>query len=239
MVERKLKKGLTEAVLRSNCSIQTDMRKFIVTTALFGILTGISSYCASQSLDSHSRVFDCDDFIFYGFDYSSFQLAEVKRFGEKNLTKYVPAWIGFFTDRRTPEIVAKQFQKEFVSFEFQPTLDRIEKIDEDNFVSLFCHRLSEDSIHEIVKSYELNEQYGIGFLIIVECFEKSTNISTANFTFFDIKTRDILMSDRYSAKEADGYGLSNYWGQAIFETFNKYAAYVYRKNLKRYIKNNK
>ena len=78
-----------------------------------------------------------------------------------------------------------------------------------------------------------------GFLVIVECFEKSTNISTAHFTFFDIKTRDIIMSDRYSAKEADGYGLSNYWGQAIFETFNKYAAYVYRKNLKTYIKSRK
>lgn len=50
--------------------------------------------------------------------------------------------------------------------------------------------------------------------------------------FFDIATKKVLMSDYFSAREADGYGMINYWGTGLNATFGKYISDVYRKKLR-------
>ena len=81
-------------------------------------------------------------------------------------------------------------------------------------------------------NYQVKQQEGIGFVVIVECFEKVTKTSSAYFTFFDIATKKIIMSTYYETARAGGTGLTNFWGSGLNETFYYYLDEVYKKQLK-------
>ena len=102
----------------------------------------------------------------------------------------------------------------------------------DDLISITKNIISPDSIQKIVDDYQVKQKEGIGFLIIVECFEKLTKNSTAYFTFFDIATKKVIMSNYYGSAHASGSGLTKYWGSGLSETIFLYFDEVYKKQLK-------
>jgi len=204
------------------------------------ILLVIVSFCSLNSFGqktytSENDVFESKEIVFYGYDFSHFRLADVKRLYAET-KKYIPAWIGFLNEHATESTLQKTFRKEIVKFNFDYTTSLIKPLIEDSLVTVTKHSISPDSIQSIISSYQIKENEGIGFVVIVECFEKERKTSTAYFTFFDIASKKVIMSDYFGANDADGYGLTNYWGVGLNATFAKYVADIYRKKLKASLK---
>lgn len=179
-------------------------------------------------------VFKSQEIIFYGYDYSHFKLAEAKRLTDGNIKKYIPAWIDFLNGKINEKDLENSLKKEKVTFNFDYTMSLIKPIKEDDLVTITKHSISSDSIQSIISNYQLKEKDGIGFVVIPECFEKNKNRCTAYFTFFDIATKKIIMSDYFGSNDADGKGLTDFWGHGLHATFAKYLADVYKNKFKAY-----
>ncbi len=182
-------------------------------------------------------VYNSKELIFYGYDFSHFKLAEAKRLNDEKIKVAIPQWIDFVNQRKNEGTLQKMFKKEKVKFDFDYTLNIIKTINETELASIIKNTISADSIQTIINNYPIKEKEGIGFVIIVECFEKNKERSTAYFTFFDLATKKVLLSDYFGSNDADGYGLANHWGVGLNTLFTKYSADIYRKNLKKSNKN--
>jgi hypothetical protein len=174
---------------------------------------------------------DCKEIIFYGYDFSHFKLAEAKRM-EKDISKYIPAWIRILNKFHDEKYLAKKLQKDKVIFDFEYTGGLIKKLDKNSLVSISKHIIPSDSVQSIINSYQLTQQDGIGFVVIVECFDKAAEKSTAYFTFFDIASKKIIMSSYFGIGHAIGFGLSEHWGTSLENTFYYYLDEGYKKELK-------
>lgn len=73
-------------------------------------------------------------------------------------------------------------------------------------------RIPKDSLENIIKNYAITETERLGFVVILETFERNIKRVYGWFTFFDIATRKVVLADYFNSKEADGYGLTTYWG---------------------------
>lgn len=207
--------------------------KYTLINAALMVIFSISAL-AQKNYTTQKDVFEATEITFYGYDFSHFKLAETKRMLDENIKTLVPGVIGFLNEHTTENDLQKRFKKERVKFSFDHMQTVVKNIKNEDIVSMVKHNIHADSIQSIINSYNINEKEGIGFVVIVECFEKITKRSTAYFVFFDIASKKIIMSDYFGGKEADGYGLINYWGVGMNATFGKYIADVYRKRAKQF-----
>ena len=101
----------------------------------------------------------------------------------------------------------------------------------ETLVILKKNYIKADSLQQFIDRYNLTETDGIGLVMIVECFHKTTKRTSGYFVWFDISTKKIINSDYVDQKEADGYGMVNYWAISLGGVTSNYAA-DYRKKLK-------
>lgn len=209
------------------------MNKFF--TALIALVVVSTTAFGQKSYTSEKDVFEAKDVVFYGYDFSHFKLAEAKRiFENNNVKKLIPAWIEYVNSHNSNVSLQRNLKKDIVTLNFDYTLDLIKNINEDGLVVVVKHTIPLDSIQSIVSRYAVKEKEGVGFVVIVECFEKVKEKASAYFTFFDIATKKVLMSDYYVANDADGYGMVNHWGVGLRVTVAKYFARVYKKKWKEF-----
>ncbi|UII20138.1 hypothetical protein [Fulvivirga ligni] len=185
------------------------------------LVVGFTNCLKAQS------VFDNNSVTFYGIDFSHFKLADPKYLDQPYLVKeWMPQWVEKST--REKEYYESSFKKEF-HFDFEYTLGLIPGLDKDNLVVDSKHVLPRDSVQAIVQCYDLKQEEGLGFVIIAECFNKHTKHPSAYFVWFDIDTREILNANYMSSKEADGYGMVNYWAVGLKGLLNQYRSW-FKKN---------
>lgn len=187
------------------------------------------------------------EIIFYGYDFSHFTLADPKRLNSAlqkdpagvkehsvdGIKVYVSAWVGYLLDKMSDDYFAKKLRTPKVTFDFDHTLQVIKQLNDSNLVSLIKTIIPRDSLQVIVNNYQVKQKEGIGFTIIVECFDKDKEASSAYFTFFDIATKKVIMSDYFSTSHADGIGLTKHWGYGFHYTVNSYISNEFRSNLRK------
>lgn len=77
--------------------------------------------------------------------------------------------------------------------------------------------LDKKQLENIVKTYELEiASEGVAVVYVVESLNKTALEAMVNVVFFDISTRAILWTKRYSAPPR-GFGLRNYWAYAFYK----------------------
>ena len=128
---------------------------------------------------------------------------------------------------------ARKLKTSNIVFDFQYTGKVIQMLDEKDIASLTKNTISPDSIQSIIDNYQISQKEGIGFSVIVECFDRDKHTSSAYFTFFDIATKKIIMSDYFSTNNPSGNGLTKYWGKGFLDTVDVYISAEYRYSLKR------
>ena len=207
------------------------MKRFRLTTLIVISLIGISS--TKEEATSEKEVYDTREIVFYGYDYTHFRLADVKRLDE-DLKKHVFYWIGFCQDRITEKKLRSVLDKEKVTFNFDPTLAVNKKLNSDDLGAITKVTISKDSIQSYINEYELSEKEGVGFVVILECFDNAGKRTSGYFTFFDIATKQVLKSDYVSSREGIlSYNRVSDWGSAVVIAFEKYLD-VYADNKKAY-----
>jgi len=218
------------------------MRILLVLIASFSFFSvnGQAVYTSKKDISAAKEIF------FYGYDFSHFKLADAKRLfssQEKDpagvndhagsgIKVYVSAWVGYLLNKMSDDYFAKKLKTNKVTFDFDYTFKVIKQLDDSDLVSLVKTSIPSDSIQDIVSRYEVKQKEGIGFTIIVECFDKEKERSSAYFIFFDIATKKVLMSDYFGTNHADGIGLTRHWGYGFHYTVNSYITNEFKSNVR-------
>lgn len=74
--------------------------------------------------------------------------------------------------------------------------------------------LDKEKVPSMVKKYKTNDGDGVGVVFVVSAFNKTSEIAEFYVTFFNMKTREVLHSERISGKPT-GFGIRNYWAGAV------------------------
>jgi hypothetical protein len=56
----------------------------------------------------------------------------------------------------------------------------------------------------------------MGLMIVVESFDKLNSQGSMYFTFFDLASREIILSEKMTGKPG-GFGIRNFWAGAIYD----------------------
>lgn len=191
---------------------------------------------AQESYDK--RIFETQEMTFYGYDYSHFKLADAKKFAKSKEDKdnMVSIWTAWLNKYITQDLLQKRMFKTKVTMNGSVTEAINQKYTlADNLIEE-RYFLEKKNIPTWIKSYNLTETDGLGFVAIMECYDRNKDKASMYFVFFDIASREILANIPFETKEADGGGLEEYWGKAAEFNFKKYIADHYKKAYKDYEK---
>ena len=116
--------------------------------------------------------------------------------------------------------LGKFFRKRNVIFNLDPVLSRNLAVDVNKLTALnSSEALMKDSdVKKIIGEYDFKDKEGVGVLMIVESLNNIDKAGYYYIVFFDIKTKEILLSKKISGK-AKGAGFRNYWAGSFFEAF--------------------
>jgi hypothetical protein len=185
----------------------------------------------SQKIYSSEKdVFATKEIVFYGYDYSDFRFADAKRMDE-DVKNFIFNWIAYSQRGLSEKEMSSRtyLNKDKIVFNFDPTFELIKKLKSEDLVSITKHSISKDSIQSFIDKYSIKERDGIGFVVIVECFDKYHKTVSGYCTFFDIATKRILISDYFSSKNSDNYNRVNDWGVALGIALREYMWTYYRR----------
>lgn len=206
------------------------MQKLLLIAVIVVSFTGTAS--SQTNYRSAEDVYKSRSLVFYGYDFNRVKLLEPKRMSE-DMTTQVFEWIGHMKERITDERLKGWLSKEITS-NWLPLVDYTKAhLKGKEVVDVVRRPIPQDSLESIIRDYPLTEKQGLGFVVILEAFEKDSKRVYAWFTFFDIASRKVVMADYFNSKEADGYGLTNYWGIGMKGTTQIYFADVFRPRAKK------
>lgn len=153
---------------------------------------------------SENDVFSSKNIIFYGFDFTDFQLSDPKRMGQ-DLKKYVLSLTGFLIDRLPEKKLQAWLNKDIIIYNLNPTLQLNKKVNNEDIASPVKHTISKDSIQTFIDKYAASEKEGIGYVIIFECFDNASKRVSAYSVFFDVSTRKILVLDYITVHDHNSF----------------------------------
>jgi hypothetical protein len=171
-------------------------------------------------------IFKEGEIVWFGLDFS--QAKFIGQFegvqgsgplsGEDIKQDLMPAWNGVIVNEPLRYNIPLTFRKTSVFNDIEVVANRNKAIDESTMLSI-NQVTREIDVNAIVASYAKCEKAeGLGLVFIVDYFSKSTIEAAVIVTYFDIKTKKVLFSDRMTAKPR-GFGLRNYWAGAIYNVF--------------------
>ena len=174
------------------------------------------TFGSAQTMDD---VYNAESITWYGLDYKNAYFITIMDFPDPYALKSkFSAWNDLINMERD-----KYNLNRFFNTDVTISIDMIEKrnekirlkdkITDDDFLS---SHLEYNNIQEIVNTYNLEgEDPGIGLVFIVESLSKPNAKGAYWVTFFDIKSKKVISSERYLGK-AGGFGLRNYWAKSYY-----------------------
>jgi len=81
-----------------------------------------------------------------------------------------------------------------------------------------------DDIPLIISEYNTEEKEGLGLVFIMKSLEKDDKKARMFVTFFDIKSKDVLLTQEFEGK-AGGFGFRNYWARSVKNVLDQIEIY--------------
>jgi len=181
-----------------------------------------------------------DDLVWYGIDYSKAKF--IGDFQPEQLKSTMYAWNIVVVNEANKYDVAKSFQKKNVYNDLAPVLKHNKEIDENQAISINQYKFdnADETVASIISSYTGGEKTeGLGLVFIVESYDKPRTKAIYYLTFFDIKTKQIIYSEKISEGPPSGFGLRNYWASTIFKVMKDVEQYKYASWKFKFSKENK
>jgi hypothetical protein len=199
-----------------------------VTVLTLGILFTVNLF--SQDM---SEIFQTEKATWFGLDYSEAYFIGSEGFTNPSDIKdrYFNSWNILIKNEYDKYNLGKFFKKSKVEISLENVTKRnqdlniYDRVIDDN--SKMLH-LDKDKVQEMINKYEFNDdQEGLGIVFIVESYSKTAVIANYFVTFFDIKTKKVLLTERMEGKPG-GFGIRNYWAKSYYNVLNK----IYKKRYK-------
>jgi hypothetical protein len=216
------------------------MKKYLF--FLFFIYTFFSGFTQSKFIlsDNGNRIKEVavsNSVVFYGMDFSLMRLTDAKKIDleeKSDLDRFFPGWISLFEKLDYVKEVKRYLRKSDFSYSPASVQSRYKFVPKD-WVILDDYSINYDTLISVVKDYKLKEKEGLGFVIIIENFNKRQERGTMYMTFFDIAKKEVLWSTQVWG-EPGGFGMTKYWLSTVFYGFGKYINY-YNKMTRLALKN--
>lgn len=178
---------------------------------------------------SSADVFNTDELVYYGLDFSEARL--IGNFGNGGgmamKDKMFPQWNDVIAKEQEKFNLREVFRKNSIYYDLNPVRLANDETDANKILSLNENKLSAETIQDMVEKYKEGEKTsGTAVVFIVESFNKGTEIALIHVTFFDITTNKVLFTEPMQGRPV-GVGLRNYWAGAVYDilqqiTNNKY-----------------
>ena len=219
------------------------MKKIYLIIFLFALIFNLKTYPQSKYiLEEYSpnidKVFNSLSVVYYGVDMSMLKLTNPEKIGQDNFARhYIYAWISTYAKELPPEKYISKWlkKKDNFTFESEDVQKRTELVDE-KWIIWEDYSFSLEQLKEIIQSYDLKQNSGLGFVINAENFNKKHEYMTLYYTFFDIQTREILWTTKIKGVPG-GWGMNGFWSNGLTNTLKIYIDKCYKMKYKNWNSN--
>lgn len=194
---------------------------FFILTVLISINSKAQSNDSTAILNRKGKfywnnlesIYTAESIYYYGIDFYEFILYNPQKVGtESEIEKYFGPWTADFQENNLPFFLYKKLKIKTV-----PKLNNVQFRYKDKQVPWVKYDKEDRGFNHIQKSiddYKLEEESGIGLVVIVDNFNKKEEKCYLDFVFFDISTRKELL--RYSTfGYAEGMGMTKHWSESL------------------------
>jgi hypothetical protein len=148
----------------------------------------------------------------------------VKKTGEGVISKdefrdsFLVQWNQLFIDESKKYNVAKAIGRTSVNYAIDVCINANKKLAQKEFFSNDpndFHTKTEADVANAVKSYDFQNNQGIGMMYFVEGMNRGTGEEGIWVTFVDIKSKTVLLT-KYESSKGQGSGFRNYWAKPLY-----------------------
>ncbi len=188
------------------------MKKHIIITGIFLVFTFVS-----KGQHTTADVFKVDNITWYGLDFSNIKLIGSEGFTDPHAiqNRFFSSWNDLFISEPEKYNLAETFSKSSVENDLSIVTERNTLPDPDKLVIEENYSFGEDEVKKIISEYDITDKEGIGLVFIMESFNKIEQLGYIWVTFFDIETKEVLLSNKMSGK-VGGFGFRNYWAKSFY-----------------------
>lgn len=171
-------------------------------------------YPKSKVLSNEKTI--SEPIVYYGIDFSKFKINDFKR-RNQNIQAFIYIWLENVNEFLILENHLSELLKADQVFCDQIyTLSKIDSLNSHNMVSSVDSKLDKDCIADIIDNIIINENYEIGFIIVMENFSEPNKSISGYFIYFENKTKEILQINNF---EQSGliysFNRVSHWGDAM------------------------
>jgi len=214
------------------------MKNIRIYILLITLILSLNTYSQNKYiLEEYSpnidEVFNSPTVVYYGVDMSMLKLTNPMKIGQDNYTRhYIYAWISTFEKELSPDNYIRRWLKKKGGFTFEPedVQIRTELVDE-KWIIRKEYSFDVEQLKDIIKSYDLKQTSGLGFVINAENFNKPHEYMTLYYTFFDIGSREILWTTKIKGVPG-GWGMNGFWSNGLTNSIKIYIDKCYKKKYK-------
>ena len=173
--------------------------------------------------------------VFYGLDFSKAKLIGHEGFSDPNDIKnrFFDMWNRLMVNEADKYNFKKVFKMDDLEYDLSVIEERNQIPNAEELVIEGAHSLAESDVRDIIQEYNGSEHSeGLGLVFIIETFNKREEEATMWVTFFDIATKEIVLTGHYTG-EPGGFGIRNYWARTVYEVLEQL-----EKDYKKWLKKN-
>lgn len=188
------------------------MKKLILIAGIFLVFSFVS-----KGQYTPADVFKVDNITWYGLDFSNIKLIGSEGFTDPYAVKnqFFYSWNNLIITETDKYDLAGFFHKSSVENDLSIVEGRNMLPDPDELVINTDYSLGEDEVKKIISEYDITGKEGIGLVFIMESFNKNKQLGYIWVTFFDLETKEVLLSNKMSGKPG-GFGIRNYWAKSYY-----------------------
>lgn len=199
----------------------------------YGSSTNANGLGEASTSITISDIVSASQIVFYGIDFSNFKLVEGKRKKESNKIRDIqyPEWNNFFIKEVPARTMERWLKKSTIIYSTEVVTKSNSQVDPSTIVIDYLDlRNMKPLIKNTVSNYAAldSRNSGIGFVICIDYFSKARTETSAYFTFFDIATHSVILSEQIKVREVKGAGLTNFWGAGLIAAMKDYVDYRYK-----------
>ncbi|MBL4653265.1 MAG: hypothetical protein JKY53_10445 [Flavobacteriales bacterium] len=186
-------------------------------------------YEGRDSVNSNAREYQKEELftersmVYYGVDFANVRMIGSRSFGD---SQYIVE--NNFQSINSQILVeeskynwAQAFRKTTIENDIEMVAYPNKNVDPYSIVIDEMYTISTEEVQQIVSKYNPKQQEGIGFVIIMETLNKTNELGSMYFVFFDIKTKKVLLAEK-KIGIASGFGTRNYWMKPVYESLKQW-----------------
>ena len=186
----------------------------------------------------NESIFNGSTINYYGLDMSHLVFINANKANQdESLRHYLPSWQHKFNSVITSSLIKRGLQTTRVMMKNEKAQSSHELVPED-WVKDSWDGLTIEEVITAVSKFRNNieEQEGVGFIIILDNFNQSKNKVSAIFTFFEVDSGAVLWASKVEGNASDN-NVVNHWGFGMVRMYHQFRLAVYETKYRVYRKN--